>query len=90
MSAKMTVVAVVPAAYSAITAPEHDAEFVPTQIHLRADAGNFLFSFDGTNDHGLVKAADTNPVVIWTKQQKVWVKQSGGAAAARIASYTTS
>ncbi len=90
MSAKMEVVAVVPAAYAAATAPNMNFEFEPDAIHLRADSGNFIFSFDGVNDHGLVKATDTFPVIIWSKQKKVWVKQSGGAAAARISGYTAS
>ena len=89
MSAKMVTVAVVPATYAAASAPDVDLGFEPTQILFRADSGNFLFSFDGVEDHGLVRATDTFPVVLWVKQRKVWVKQSGGAAAARVMAYTT-
>jgi len=89
MSAKMAVVAVVPAAYAAPTAPDLDLGFQPDQFVFRSDSGNFIFSFDGVEDHGLVKATDTYPLVIWTKQRKLWVKQSGGASAARLAAYTS-
>jgi len=88
MSANMAVVAVVPAAYTLV--PDLDIGFQPDQLVFRADSGNFFFSFDGVVDHGLVKAADTSPLVIWTKQRKIWVKQSGGAAAARVMAYTSS
>ena len=90
MSAAMKVVGVVPAAYAAVTAPDFDIGFEPTQLVFRSDSGNFTFSFDGVEDHGLVKATDTYALILWVKQRKVWVKQSGGAAAARMAAYSSS
>lgn len=90
MPAKMEVVAVVPAAYAAASAPNMDFGFEPDQLVFRSDSGNFFFSFDGVTDHGQVRATDTYPLVIWSKQKKIWVRQSGGAAAARLAGYTRS
>jgi hypothetical protein len=89
MTAKMALVAVVPVAYAAATVPDLALDFEPTQLVFRADSGSYTFSFDGVEDHGLVRATDTYPLIIWTRQKKVWVKQSGGAAAARLAAYTT-
>lgn len=88
MSAKMSTVAVVPVNYAAITVPDLDLGFEPTQLILRATSGSFIFSFDGVEDHGMVKTTDLYPLTLLCKFKKVWVKQSGGAAAAVLSGYT--
>lgn len=92
----------VPAAYVAAT-PDVDlsdippsaapptinrASFVPDYWIFRAVAGNYFYSFDGINDHGMVNAADTVPLKIPCKARKVWTKQNGGAATARLQAFT--
>jgi hypothetical protein len=64
--------------------------FVPDYFIFRAITGNFFYSFDGKNDHGMVFAADTVPLKIPCKARKVWVKQNGGASSARVQAFTTS
>jgi hypothetical protein len=78
---------VTPAVYSAD--PSVSLDFVPDFWLLRSDAGNYTFSFDGVTDHGLVKAADLY-LNVPTKRTKMWLKQSGGAATARVSAFSTS
>jgi len=77
---------VAPATYN--TAPDISLSFQPDQFVFRADSGDFLLSFDGVNDHGLVKAADLVPLYVFCKNKKVWFKQSGGASTARTMCFT--
>ena len=75
----------VPASYA--TAPNADLTFVPDTLVFRSEAGNYFFSFDGVNDHGRVVSTDPN-LIISVQRRKVWFKQDGGAATARVSAYT--
>lgn len=75
----------VAASYTA--APDISLPFEPDTLMLRSEAGSFFFSFDGVNNHGRVIAADPN-LALSTKRTKVWLKQDGGAATARISAFT--
>jgi hypothetical protein len=75
------------AAYAAT--PDVSLDFTPDFWLLRSDAGNYFFSFDGVTDHGLIKAADLY-LNVPTKRTKMWLKQSGGAATARVSAFSTS
>lgn len=78
----------VPAAYAA--SPEVSLDFEPDVLVFRSTAGDYFYSFDGVNDHGMVNNADATQLVIPTKRKKVWFKQNGGAATARLSAVTVS
>jgi len=90
MSAKMSGAITVGASYAAQSAPDFDvsAEFVPDFFDFRATAGSFFYSFDGVNDHGIVNNTDLVPIKVESHCRKVWVKQNGGAATARVSAWT--
>lgn len=88
MSAFLSTAIAVPAAYAAT--PEVSLEFTPDSLQLRSTVGNFFYSFDGVNDHGMARATDTTPLQLRTKNRKVWFKQDGGAATARVSALTDS
>lgn len=83
MSAALTVGASYP------TSPDFDAGFDGADfISLRSISGDFIFSFDGKLDHGMVFHADVEqPQVLNIRARKVWLKQNGGAATARVAAW---
>lgn len=87
MSAFLSSAITVPAAYA--TSPDVSLDFEPDTLMFRAVSGNFFFSFDGVNDHGMVNAADSGQLVLPTKRKKVWLKQNGGASTARVGAITT-
>lgn len=75
----------VPASYP--TAPNIELAFEPDTLLFRSEAGNYFFSFDGVNDHGRVISTDPN-LSLNTKRRKVWFRQDGGAATARLSAIT--
>lgn len=81
------------AAYPAQSAPDFDPKIEGcTHVSFRAVTGNFFYSFDGVSDHGMVNAADVNqPQIIPIRLPgtgKIWLKQNGGAATARVGVWT--
>lgn len=86
MSAFLSGALTVPAAYTLLT-PDVSLPFDPDQTIFRATAGNYFYSFDGVNDHGMVNTGEA-ALIILSKRRKVWLKQNGGAATARIAAHT--
>lgn len=85
MSAFLSSALTVPAAYTAN--PDVNLAFEPDQVIFRATAGNYFYSFDGVEDHGMVNNGEA-ALIILSKRRKVWLKQNGGAATARIAAHT--
>lgn len=85
MPAFMSAALTVPASYSA--APDVALQFLPDELIIRAVSGNFFYSFDGVNDHGMLNSTDA-PQLLFTKRTKIWFKQNGGAATARLSALT--
>lgn len=86
MSAFLSSALTVPAAYTLAT-PDVKLDFEPDSVMFRAVTGNFFYSWDGVNDHGMVNSTDAQ-LVLNTKRRKVWLKQNGGASTARVAAFT--
>lgn len=75
-----------PAAYT--VAPDVTLQFQPDVWVVRATTGNALVSLDGTNNYFSVRTADTGPLYVQSKGQKLWVKQDGGAATVLVAAFS--
>lgn len=86
MSVKYTEVATL-AAYAAT--PDVEALFEPNRwIFTYVSGGDALFSFDGVNDHGRVRATFVAPFIMLGKYKKVWLKQVAGASTVAVAAAT--
>lgn len=79
---------VTPASYA--TNPDISLDFDPDTWFFRSDSGDYKVSFDGVQDHLLIKAADTFPTVLSLRRRKAWFKQSGGASTARVGVFSKS